>query len=170
MGYSVRVLPEHRLAVVRLSGYVEGFELIRALDALYRAPGLEPGYRTAWDARRVHVLDLLPLHVASLSEATERVDPRLGVGRTAVLGRGERDEVTLRLLTLRYRRTRQRRVRAFTRVDEAAAWLHVPADALEGPPEAHGEPGAVTGEAIPEAPPLVELSPLLLSELHPLER
>ena len=130
MGFSVRVLPEHRLAVVRLGDYVEGFGLVRALEALYRTPGFRPGFSTVWDARDIRVLDLLPAHIAMVEAALARIPSRFGTGRTAVVGRGETDDITARLLTLRYRKARRPRVRIATGAADAAAWLGVPPDVL----------------------------------------
>src|SRR5688572_15237514 len=88
MGYSVHVLPEHRLAVVRLTDEVDGPEILRAMRALFLDRRWRPGCRVLWDARAVRVLDLLPEHLPTFAETSAELADRTGPGRSAVLGRG----------------------------------------------------------------------------------
>src|SRR5688572_16221773 len=130
MGYSVHVLPEHRLAVVRLTDEVDGPEILRAMRALFLDRRWRPGCRVLWDARAVRVLDLLPEHLPTFAETSAELADRTGPGRSAVLGRGLHDEITVRLLDLRRRGHPDRELRAFSTWRDAAAWLEVPEAAL----------------------------------------
>jgi hypothetical protein len=49
----------------------------------------------------------------------------MGVGRSAVIGRDEQDEIPVKRFTLRHRTNRVRCVRVF-RTGEAASWLGAP--------------------------------------------
>jgi hypothetical protein len=132
MRLTIRVDPTARLAVVRVAGTVRGPDLLALVGAPLADPAWEPGFSIAWDVRGLGVVDLVPADLAPFGEGAVAVRPRMGPGRSAVLARDDRDEVTVRLLDLQRGGHRERELRAFTRVHEAAAWLGVPEDVLEG--------------------------------------
>ncbi|HLA62896.1 MAG TPA: hypothetical protein VK610_00595 [Rhodothermales bacterium] len=145
MGFSIRVRPEHALGVVTLTDHVDGDAVIRALRALVSHPDWTPGFDAAWDARYLRVFDLVPTDLPAFTVATKALATRLGGGRSAVLGRGPYDEVTVRLLELRGRSHPDHDLRAFVSRREAAWWLGVPdhafdqgVDSASAPPPRHG--------------------------------
>lgn len=156
MAHAVRLLPAQRLAVVRLAGELDGAGLLGALHGIVADPAWERGFRVAWDARYLRVLDLVPEDMGPFAGVTAEVAERMGPGRSAVLARGLQDEVTVQLLNLRRRGHPGRELRAFLRWQDAVAWLGVPEYALDVdtlwrpwvPPEqgergrAGGRPGA----------------------------
>ena len=130
MGHSIRVLPQNHLAVVRLFGELDGDGLLGAVGALLLAPGWRRAFDAVWDARGVRVLDLCPEDVERFAAGAAALRGRACPSRSAVLVRGEDDEVTLRLLARRGRGPSVREVRAFYTARQAAAWLGVPEGAL----------------------------------------
>jgi hypothetical protein len=138
MGYSVRVLPEHRLGLVHLDGRVDMDAIIEAFRRVVLDPAWEPGFSTAWDAGRVRVLVFLPEDLPRLAEATGALSARHGAGRTAMLARNKLDEITADVLRMRWGGNPGRELRAFLTTAEAASWLGVPPDVLEPPERAEG--------------------------------
>jgi hypothetical protein len=133
MRLAIRVDPTVKLAVVRVAGTVRGPDLLELMGAPTADPAWERGFSIAWDVRALGVLDLVPGDLPPFGEVAAAVRPRMGPGRSAVLARDDGDEVTVRLLGLQGGDHRERELRAFTRVSEAAAWLGVPEDVLERP-------------------------------------
>ncbi|HLA63461.1 MAG TPA: hypothetical protein VK610_03485 [Rhodothermales bacterium] len=131
MGYTIRVLPEYQLGVVTLTGHVGGSELLRAMRALAFHPNWEPGFQTAWDARYLRVIDLVPADIPAFTAVTRELAHRMGAGRSAVLTRSTDDEITVRLLSLRGRGRFGHALRAFLSWTEAVRWLGVPAHTLD---------------------------------------
>jgi hypothetical protein len=131
MGFSPRVLPEHRLGVVALSGRVDASELIEATRRLLDDPAWEPGFRSVWDVRGARVLVLLPEDLPRLAEAQRAHCDRQGPGRSAILARGRVDEITADVLRMRWAGHPGRQLQGFRDGAEAAAWIGVPAELLD---------------------------------------
>src|SRR5687768_2969022 len=83
MPHAAYVLPPHRLGLLRLSGDVDGPDLLQGIAALYTGQGWCPPFSAVWDLRGVTALDLLPDDVERLCEVLDVLR-----GRTAPPGRG----------------------------------------------------------------------------------
>jgi hypothetical protein len=130
MGYSIHVLPEHRLGVVRLYDRVDGAALIETFGLLVHDADWEPGFSSVWDARLVRALAMSPEDPPRFAEVQGALSGPHGPGRTAVLTRHTLDETTTRVLRIKWAGGPGRQIQGFLDRADAAAWLGVPVKAL----------------------------------------
>ncbi|HLA64657.1 MAG TPA: hypothetical protein VK610_09540 [Rhodothermales bacterium] len=131
MGYVVRVLPAHRLGVVRLHGVTDGADVAAAVAALAADQAWDPTYDAVWDCRGITKLDMAPTDLRSTAGLVGDLRARLGTGRRAVLVRAEVEVDLAQILSRMAGRDAVREMRPFRLPAAAAAWLGVPAEALE---------------------------------------
>jgi hypothetical protein len=131
MGYTVRVLPEHRLALLRLHGEADAGDILGGMARLVGDPAWEPPFDAVWDCRAVTALDLQPRDLSDIAGLLRTVSERRGTGRRAVIVRNEMEADLAHLLSRMAGRDKEREMRTFRQAGEAAYWLGVPVGALE---------------------------------------
>ena len=97
MPYTLSVSRVDRVGVVRLSGALDGYEIVAAAAALARHPDWRGGYRVVWDTTRIEALDFAPVHFAALLDQEARLDAADATGDVVVI---TRDEVWASLVVL----------------------------------------------------------------------
>ncbi|HLA64190.1 MAG TPA: hypothetical protein VK610_07165 [Rhodothermales bacterium] len=135
MAFSLHILPQDRLAVVRYGPAITGLDVVHAAEGVLTHEAWEPTYNVAVDWRDVRHLVLEPEHVTQLRETTRHLRDHLGPGRTAALIRRDADEVAAAVLLLRAWRHPDRARRIFRNVAAAEAWLGLTPGLLRLPTE-----------------------------------
>jgi len=131
MPHTLRVIPEHGLAVVCFDGVVDDAETIAATGELALDPRWSPGNDVVWDGRRVlRAIGTLEPVGAGIAAAGGPLDMFLGAGRSAALLRpGADPEMALLLGGLGWAHP-GRIVKTFFDATEAASWLGLPVEVL----------------------------------------
>ena len=127
MGYTVRIDPERRRGYVEIEGDVTKATVIDVARALFQHEGWVPGFDAVWDGRKITQLLLDEDDVAEIVAQSQALSERMGGGRAAVVVPREVDWIMARLFLLRaHHPDRQRRT--FHTLEEAMAWLDMPAE------------------------------------------
>lgn len=118
-----QVFPAERTCYVWLKGLIEGADLIRAAQALYADPAVEPDFNVLWDASAIDELVLDIEGFTGMKDALQRLRPLAG-GKGAIVAK--RDIVRIAAEYFRVvLTTPTREVRVFRSTDEALAWFEV---------------------------------------------
>ncbi len=131
MAYRVSVLPEHRLGILRLVGNAGAGDILAALARLVGDPKWEPAFDAVWDCRSVDMLGLEPEDLQDIAGLVRTISERRGTGRRAIIVRNELEADLAHLVNRMAKGSVDREVRSFRLAPAAAAWLGVPAEALE---------------------------------------
>lgn len=122
MPYTVDVLPERQLGVVRFSGTVTGETILQAVRELCTSEEWKPTYHSLWDARQIGALAVSPLEVAGVLDQVRHFEDHLAPGRTAAVV-GDRIEYALAQMFFLKGDTGLRERKVFYSLDEALGWI-----------------------------------------------
>jgi hypothetical protein len=131
MPFHHQVNPEHRLGVIWIYGLVMGHDIVGAHDALFLDKNWQPGFRVLWDAREIKELHLDPLDVEQFSMVVEKLKPRIGDARVAVVTKRETDHFVAAMLTTKSSRILEDEQKVFFTLKTAADWLGVPLEIIQ---------------------------------------
>lgn len=122
MPYEVGVQTERRLGVVRCFGSVTGEMIVEALEALYTIDGWKAGYDTLWDVRKIESLTVTPSGASDVLDQIQRLRPRMGEGRVAIVAHRPVD-YALAVMLCKKASSDGRERNVFYAMDEARDWL-----------------------------------------------
>ena len=124
MPHEIALSPEHGIAVVRVSGAVDGAEIAAAAAELAADPGWRGGFRPVWDMRAVTSLDVSPDHLAAVLAQEARFEEAGTAGDSVVI---TRDDVTAGLVLIFQAHARRagRTITTVPTVEQAEALLGV---------------------------------------------
>ncbi len=142
MPYTVRLLPAHRLGVVRFTGDLTIEDALACIADLLDAPGWDPAWTALWDSRAMGRVFLGPDDIARIVAAVGARRGRLTRAATVVPPTGHMHIVAS--LAVHLLRPLSADLRVFTTTDEAAAWIGVGVDVLDADAP---EPGSLSGAA-----------------------
>lgn len=123
MAYKVTIFPKQRLGVVRLSGHINGWSILEAMDTLYTSDTWEPGFNTVWDGLRISELTASPEDTARILERTMQLASQAGDGRTALVTRRDVHSMFAQMIVSRGTHPK-REQRVFTSFAGALQWLN----------------------------------------------
>jgi hypothetical protein len=122
MAYEVDMAPEHALGVVRLTGEVDGYTILDALNTLYNGDNWVPQFNVVWDVRAISELSVVPREADQILERLTTLCRRMGQGRTVVVAPREMDALFFRMLFARNMCALRERKIVYD-LDGAMAWL-----------------------------------------------
>lgn len=129
MAFSCTVDARERLGIVRLSGAVDGFQLVETVLALLEDPDWEPGIDVLWDGTRITQLIVSPDELDASARLSKSRIHQLGVGKTAIVIPPHLDDDMAYLFTaLAHDPIRDRRV--YSSTEQALDWLGKNPDAI----------------------------------------
>lgn len=132
MPFEVEVFPDRRFGAITFTGAVTPCDMTAALGELCGRKDWMPGFDVLWDLRGIGELIATTEDTEAFLAESERLAPRLGFGRSAVVARRELAFSYLYLLQTRMRKV-GREQRTFRTLDEALTWLEEGGqDDLEG--------------------------------------
>lgn len=133
MGYRWRVVKEEQLGYGRLEGVVTGQDVLAAADAFVNDPEWKPGDRLLWDNRHITKLAIKPKEAAEILRLAMSVGEYVGESKAAAVISSDLRMMGEHLIQMSG--MDEENVRLFGSIDEAAAWLGIPVEALNtGPP------------------------------------
>jgi hypothetical protein len=131
MPYLYSVVPENRLAHIRMRDTVHGHEIAEAWRDVVTDPAWQVGFGTLWDVTEITlILDMAD--VEQFAEAAPELSSRRGPGRTAVVVDHPDVHLSALLLCLKSQGKGKRSFRIFDRMEDAVQWLALEATAEDG--------------------------------------
>lgn len=123
MPYTLHLVPTAQTARIRMTGRVDGAEILAAYHEAVTHPGWKHGYSTLWDTRELTALDFLPEHLATFSAEARPLSALRGPGRSAIVTTDVAVHINAHLLAIKSGGRAERKVRIFGDLSEAEAWL-----------------------------------------------
>ena len=97
MPHTITVAPEHELAVVRMSGTVDGVEIVTTAAEIVAHPDWQSGFRPVWDVTRVTGLDVSPEHMEAILAQESHFEETGDGGDSVVI---TRDDIATGLMVI----------------------------------------------------------------------
>jgi hypothetical protein len=131
MDHSYRIDVQHSLALVRFGTSVTGLDIVALLEKVLGDPKWKPGYARLWDGRRVRHLDVQPQEITAHGEFLDGMRKIAGDGKSAIVASRDIDLMAAKLYRERVQRLLGVDVRVFDNMNDAVAFLDVPAESCE---------------------------------------
>jgi hypothetical protein len=127
--FSYRIYPEHACAVGRQSGRLAAQNVTDAAVALYEDTQWQPGYKLLWDNRGLEGIALDRTAGKGVAAYVNHIRPRIGSGKVAVV-MPDSALATIADMLAGLSDLNPEQVEIFEDMDEALAWLEIPAELL----------------------------------------
>ncbi len=119
MPYTIRIFPEHALAVLTFTGEASGKTFMEAKQALLAHPDWRPGYDRLWNELGIEMVAAGYPEAKEYGRFTRSIAERVGSGRSAIVAA----EPVHHRLNVLYKVLIPWQSEVFHTVEEALAWL-----------------------------------------------
>ncbi len=122
MPATISIVPQERLGVMRLTGEVDGVQLLASIRKFFESSAAAAGFGVVWDTRSISRLDVSPEEMQNVADVLDDLYARCPTMRWALIGRSD-DAVALATLLLSSSVHLPRRLRIFDDLQCAWQWL-----------------------------------------------